>query len=68
MLNTRLLRDMAGSMTATSMEMLFKPPPFGEPGPTRTFDPANLDTILVWDLFRNIDCEKQSRVLEVITR
>ena len=30
-LNDKLLRDMAGSLTAPEMETLFRPPPFGEP-------------------------------------
>ena len=29
-LNDKLLRDMAGSLTAPEMETLFRPPPFGE--------------------------------------
>ena len=31
-LNDKLLRDMAGALTAPDMETLFRPPPFGGPG------------------------------------
>lgn len=62
-MNDRLLRDMAGPMTAKEMEAHFKPPPWGDIQP-----PSALDTMLsesdVWDIFRNIDMDKEARLLK----
>lgn len=37
-LNDKLLRDMAGALTAPDMEALFRPPPFGNPAPMRPME------------------------------
>lgn len=57
-LNDKILRDMAGSLTAPDMASLFQPPPFG--GPIPAARPTVLQTaalpnnVPLWDLFRNI--------------
>lgn len=62
----RLLRDMAGPMTAKDMESHFSPPPWGD-----EVKPSFLSTLLqesdVWDLFRNINMDKEARLLKVTT-
>jgi hypothetical protein len=62
-LNDKLLRDMAPTLTASDMESLFKPVPFGENQVsvfTLAADPA---VAPLWDLFRSVDADKQDRVL-----
>ena len=65
-LNDKMLRDMAGPLTASDMEGLFKPAPFGESNHVsplqEVLQPENA-TLL--DMFRNIDYDKQSRFLQV---
>lgn len=65
-LNDKLLRDMAGPLTARDMESLFKPAPFGESNHStplqQILEPENAT---IWDLFRNIDFDKQNRLLKV---
>lgn len=64
-LNDKMLRDMAGPLTASEMEGLFKPVPFGDNSHTsplqEILQPENA-TIL--DIFRNIDYDKQSRFIQ----
>jgi hypothetical protein len=66
-LNDKILRDMAGALTAPDMESLFQPPPFGGPvpaaRPTVLQAAALPENLPLWDLFRSIDMEKQQRVL-----
>ncbi len=67
-LNDKMLRNMAGPLTASDMEGLFKPAPFGESSRVsplqEVLQPENA-TIL--DMFRNIDYDKQSRFIQVHT-
>lgn len=64
-LNDKLLRDMAGTLTARDMEALFKPVPFGETGHVSLFTKAtSAEYIQVWDLFRSVDMDKETRVLK----
>lgn len=66
-LNDKILRDMAGALTAPDMECLFQPPPFGGPipaaRPTVLQAAALPENVPLWDLFRSIDMDKQQRVL-----
>lgn len=55
----------AGALTASDMEALFKPVPFGEERIsifTQAMDP---DVLPVWNLFRNVDEDKQNQTLQV---
>ncbi|KAG1662014.1 hypothetical protein FOA52_009503 [Chlamydomonas sp. UWO 241] len=64
-LNEKHLRDLAGPLTAADMNSLFTPVPFGvvrdSPLTQIREDP---DAAAVWDSFRNIDPEKEARVLQ----
>ena len=55
-LNDKILRDMAGAMTAADMNTLFQPPPFGGQAarPTVLSSAALPQNVAIWDLFRNI--------------
>ena len=65
-LNEKHLRDLAGPLTAADMSALFNPVPFGgmrdSPLTQIREDP---EAAAVWDSFRNIDPEKESKVLQV---
>ncbi|KAK9811489.1 hypothetical protein WJX72_004757 [[Myrmecia] bisecta] len=63
-LNDKLLRDMAGALTAPDMEALFKPVPFGETHTTPLTEAAAPENQAIWDLFRNIDMDRQQKVLQ----
>ncbi|GLC37916.1 hypothetical protein PLESTB_001502800 [Pleodorina starrii] len=63
-LNDKTLRDLAGPLSAADMESQFKPAPFGMAVPSplaQAMSPANA---ALWDNFRNIDPEKEARVLQ----
>ena len=64
-LNEKQLRDAAGPLTAADMAGLFNPVPFGVPreSPLQQLreDPA---AAAVWESFRNIDPDKEARVLQ----
>ncbi|KAL3141302.1 hypothetical protein ABBQ32_004894 [Trebouxia sp. C0010 RCD-2024] len=64
-LNDKMLRDMAGPMTASEMEGLFKPVPFGESSHIsplqEVLQPENASIL---DMFRNIDYDKQTRFMQ----
>lgn len=63
-LNDRLLRDMVGALTVEDIEGLFKPVPFGDPRPPSLWTQVSSpDVASLWDLFRSIDMEKESRIL-----
>lgn len=66
-LNDKMLRDMAGPMTASEMEGLFKPVPFGDSSHVsplqEVLQPENASIL---DMFRNIDYDRQTRFLQVI--
>lgn len=65
-LNDKLLRDMAGALTARDMDALFKPVPFGETGHVTALSEAvTAENQALWDIFRSINYDRQSRVLEV---
>lgn len=65
-LNDKLLRDMAGALTARDMDALFKPVPFGETGHVTALSEAvTAENQELWDIFRSIKFDKQSRVIEV---
>ena len=56
----------AGALTVADMEALFKPVPFGHTGhQTPLAQLTELNGLPVWDLFRNIDEEKQTNTLQV---
>lgn len=61
-LNDKILRDMAGPLTARSMEALFNPVPFGSYPPPSAFELAMHEPH--WEHFRNIDLEEQDKVLQ----
>ena len=64
-LNDKALRDAAGPLSAADMAGLFNPTPFGSSHESALQqireDPA---AAAVWESFRNIDPEKECRVLE----
>ncbi|KAG2444926.1 hypothetical protein HXX76_001662 [Chlamydomonas incerta] len=64
-LNDKTLRDLAGPLSAADMESQFKPAPFGNPAVpsalAQAMSPANA---ALWENFRNIDPEKEARVLQ----
>ena len=66
-LNDKMLRDMAGPLTASEMEGLFKPVPFGD---SRRVSPLQEvlqpENAIILDMFRNIDYDKQTRFMQVI--
>lgn len=64
-LNDKLLRDMAGTLTASDMASLFKPVPFGEQRTSPWQLAAQPEHAVLWDLFRSLEMDKQSRVLQV---
>lgn len=66
-LNDKLLRDMAGPLTASDMEGLFKPAPFGESRRVSPLQEAlQPENATILDMFRNIDFDKQSRFIQVL--
>ena len=57
---------MAGALTAAEMASLFKPVPFGAPRGSSPWElAAQPEHAVLWDLFRSLDMDKQSRVLQV---
>ncbi|PNW88679.1 hypothetical protein CHLRE_01g040100v5 [Chlamydomonas reinhardtii] len=64
-INDKTLRDLAGPLSAADMEAQFKPAPFGNPAApsalSQAMAPANA---ALWENFRNIDPEKEARVLQ----
>ena len=56
-----------GAMTAADMESLFQPVPFGDTGYESPLTQVTAPDISpIWDLFRNINEEKQNKTLEVV--
>ena len=56
----------SGAMTAADMEALFKPVPFGATGHESPLSKVTIPSDFpVWDLFRNIDEERQNATLQV---
>lgn len=53
-LNDRLLRDMAGALTAADMASLFAPVPFGEPRRSVFDEAARGPGRELWELFRPV--------------
>ena len=56
-----------GALTVADMEALFKPVPFGESHVSPLMQATAPDVLPIWDLFRNIDEDKQNRTLQVIS-
>lgn len=63
-LNDKLLRDMAGPMTAEEMEATFKPPPWGEDPKTMSFTVLLHKAGDLREVLRNIDMDKQWLLLQ----
>uniref|UniRef100_A0A383VNR7 R3H domain-containing protein n=1 Tax=Tetradesmus obliquus TaxID=3088 RepID=A0A383VNR7_TETOB len=64
-LNEKVLRDMAGPMSAQDMQSQFSPVPFGSYPPPSAFASAMAPEHLpLWEHFRNIDLDKQDKVLQ----
>ncbi|KAI3435744.1 hypothetical protein D9Q98_001802 [Chlorella vulgaris] len=63
-LNDKLLRDMAGALTAADMASLFKPAPFGETRTSLWEQAAQPEHAVLWNYFRSVEMDKQGRVLE----
>ena len=66
-LNDKLLRDLAGPMSASDMASLFVPAPFGE------VRESALSVLMreqgsLWSHFLSIDYDKQANVLQVLRR
>ena len=56
----------AGALTVADMEALFKPVPFGSTGYESPLSQVTIPSSLpVWDLFRNVDEERQNNTLQV---
>lgn len=55
-------------MTASDMEALFSPVPFGVARPSAFAQITQSDAAPVWDLFRNVDEDKQNTALRVRCR
>jgi len=62
--NERVLRELAGPMTAEEMHSQFNPVPFGFRAPTAFEIVARPQHAEIWDGFRNVDIDRQARVLE----
>jgi hypothetical protein len=64
-LNDRLLRDLAGPLTADHVEGLFKPVPFGAQPIVSAFQRVADDpeAAALWELFRSVDADREARVL-----
>ena len=56
-----------GALTVSDMEALFKPVPFGESRISPLTQATAPDVLPIWDLFRNIDEDKQNRTLQVFS-
>ena len=57
---------LAGPLTFADIQSLFQPIPFGDPAPPSAFEQAMAPQNLpVWEGFRSIDMDKQTRVLQV---
>ncbi len=54
-----------GSLTADAMEALFQPAPFGETRVSLLEQISSPENAAIWDMFRSIDPDKQSKVLQV---
>lgn len=63
-LNDKLLRDMAGALTAADMASLFKPVPFGQPRTSVWERTAQPEHAYLWDMFHSLEMDKQARVLQ----
>lgn len=57
LLNDKILRDMAGPLTAEDMEQLYAPPPWGLKPPKSAFEKAA--ETREWDSFRCIDMDAE---------
>lgn len=63
--NDKVLRDMAGPLSAADMEAQFKPAPFGFTDFVSPLTQAQRpEHAALWENFRNIDAERESRVLQ----
>lgn len=63
-LNDKLLREMAGTLSAADMASLFKPVPFGEQRASLWEQAARPEHRILFDMFRSLDMDKQTRVLQ----
>jgi hypothetical protein len=69
-LNDKLLREMAGDLSAEDMEGLFKPIPFGDPPPPSVWQQVSTNSSTnphlaeLWEHFRSVSSDRQSRMLE----
>ncbi|KAL6763888.1 hypothetical protein V8C86DRAFT_2483668 [Haematococcus lacustris] len=63
-LNDRILREMTGPLSVTDMQQLFTPVPFGWREPSALEIIAAPGHAALWDSFRNIDMDRQARVLQ----
>lgn len=64
-LNDKILRDLAGPLTAQDMHDQFNPAPFGVKVPSALEIITRPEHADLWDNFRNIDPEKEAKVLQV---
>eukprot|EP01024_Parvocaulis_polyphysoides_P070510 TRINITY_DN8702_c0_g2_i1.p1 TRINITY_DN8702_c0_g2~~TRINITY_DN8702_c0_g2_i1.p1 ORF type:complete len:311 (-),score=52.05 TRINITY_DN8702_c0_g2_i1:977-1909(-) len=65
-MSDRMLRDMAGPMTATFMDSLYQPCPFGDTGYRTAFRQLseNPNSNEIWSKFLDISMDKEAKVLE----
>lgn len=64
-LTSYLVLHPKGSLTADAMEALFQPVPFGEVRVSWLEQISSPENAALWDMFRSIDPDKQSKVLLV---
>ncbi|KAL6208571.1 hypothetical protein ACLB2K_019520 [Fragaria x ananassa] len=60
-LNDRLLMELVPRLNAEEIRGLFAPPPFGDDVPLSPFCMTNVPE---WDTFRNIDMDKQAKIID----
>mmetsp|Transcript_9728 Transcript_9728/g.31654 ORF Transcript_9728/g.31654 Transcript_9728/m.31654 type:complete len:336 (-) Transcript_9728:202-1209(-) len=63
-LNDKLLRDLAGPIDTSEVPVLFNPVPFGVQMESALAKAAQPENEPLWDPFRQIDMDKQARVLQ----
>ncbi|WCJ21509.1 Phenazine biosynthesis-like domain-containing protein [Euphorbia peplus] len=64
-LNDRLLMELVPRLNADEIRGLFAPPPFGDDQPLSPFCMTNMGE---WETFRNIDMDKQARIIDGLNR
>ncbi|KAH0466374.1 hypothetical protein IEQ34_006477 [Dendrobium chrysotoxum] len=64
-LNDRLLIELVPRLKVEEIRGLFAPPPWGESTPLSAFCMTNVGE---WDVFRNVDMDKEARLIEALEK